>query len=322
MNERLKSTFDKIHAEDALLDKTAGFLQSEISKRSSVYRSPRVKLAAVCAAFVLLLVGGFFSHNLYYEASAYVDLDVNPSIEITVNRFGRVLETLPHNSDGEKILQELDVRHRTYEQAVRALLDEMFLQGYLAEDGLVSVTVQTGRSGAEEKMLEEIKAAISALLSTRSFSVSSDVFAVSQEVRDRAHEYDISPAKYLAITQLQEVDPTATFENCAGHSISEIHKLTEEHSGRHHGSAQADNSELTTSATDEDYYESHGGSHSEGEEKDHSYQVYTPSHNSDHYEDENHNTVATPSPDVYNPPTPSPGKHGEHKNHSSGNGEH
>ena len=34
-----------------------------------------------------------------------------------------------------------------------------------------------------------------------------------------------------AITQLQEVDPGASYEQCAEHSISEIKQLTEEHCG-------------------------------------------------------------------------------------------
>ena len=56
---------------------------------------------------------------------------------------------------------------------------------------------------------------------------------MSEEVRDCAHDHNLSPAKYLAITQLQEVDPSASYDRCAEHSISEIKELTKEH-WRHH----------------------------------------------------------------------------------------
>ena len=118
----------------------------------------------------------------------------------------------------------MDVRHKSCEQAVELLLTEMLRQGYVKEDGLVSVTIQTENNSAQEKMLGKIRASVDTLLDSHHSTASADVFAVSREVRDSAHDYNLSPAKYLAITQLQEVDPTASYEQCAEHSISEIMK--------------------------------------------------------------------------------------------------
>lgn len=115
---------------------------------------------------------------------------MNPSFALTMNRYGFVLEAAPYNDDGAAILQNIDVRCQSWEQAVRLLLDEMIRQGYLAPDGLVSVTVQSGNGNTEQKILGEIR---------------------------------------------ESVDPSASYEQCAEHSISEIKELTEGHCGGHHG---------------------------------------------------------------------------------------
>lgn len=154
-------------------------------------------------------------------------MDVNPSIALSLNRFGFVLKASPYNDDGAAILENMDVRHKSCEQAVELLLTEMLRQGYVKEDGLVSVTIQTENNSAQEKMLGKIRASVDTLLDSHHSTASADVFAVSEEVRDCAHDHNLSPAKYLAITQLQEVDPSASYDRCAEHSISEIKELTQ-----------------------------------------------------------------------------------------------
>ena len=231
MENKFRSTFDKIYAEEELKEKTADFLSKEIRRRKPAGRIFRQRLIGACAVFAAFL---FISGLSYFTPNAYVDMDVNPSISLTLNRYGRVLEAAPYNDDGAVILRDVDVRHKSWDQAVERLLDEMILRGYLAPDGLVSVTVQAGGNDREQKMLGEIRESVDTLLDSHHSTASADVYVVTREVRDCAHDYNLSPAKYLAITQLQEVDPGASYEQCAEHSISEIKQLTEEHCGEHH----------------------------------------------------------------------------------------
>lgn len=267
MENKLHNTFDKIHAESALKEKTAVYLRNEMQKRSRPVRTLGMRLAVVCASLAAVLSLGGFSYNLYFTESAYVDMDVNPSIALTLNRFDRVLDAAPYNDDGAAILQNMDVRHQSCEQAVESLLTEMIRQGYLKTDGLVTVTIQTDSDHAQQKMLGEIQESIDSLLVSQNAEALTDVFPVSGEVRDCAHDYNLSPAKYLAITQLQEVDPGASYEQCAEHSISEIRQLTEEHCNGHHEEAATEEEE-DTAETPEDM-EPAGEKHHGHEEKKH-----------------------------------------------------
>lgn len=234
LENKLHDTFDKIYAEDRLKEKTADFLHQQIQKRHQAQRMAHVRSTAACVCVLALVLLGGLSYNLYFTPSVYVDMDVNPSIELTLNCFGRVLQADPYNEQGMDILKSTFVSHKTYKQAVQALLDEIIWQGYMRPGALVSVTVQANDKTIQQKILDQIQGSVDTLLVSRNATASINVFAVSQEVKNCAHVHNLSPAKYLAITQLQEIDPTATFEGCAEHSISEIWQLTQEHSQEHH----------------------------------------------------------------------------------------
>ena len=107
MESKLRGTFDKIHADADLKERTAEYLRGEIGKRRRTAWMGRQRFAAACACLALLLfVGGFAC----FTPSAYVDMDVNPSIALSLNRFGFVLEASPYNDDGAAILENMDVR--------------------------------------------------------------------------------------------------------------------------------------------------------------------------------------------------------------------
>lgn len=217
MDETLRSALDQIKAEQALKDRTAAYLQAQMSRRQRPVR-PAMRLAAALAAIVVLAVSGAVSYGVYAAPAAFIDLDVNPSIELTLNRFGRVLSAQAYNDDGAALLEELPLRHHDYTQAAQELLSAMMEQGYLT-DGLVSVTVQ---GGAEDELTAALQNSLSVLLAEHHATAALEVSAVSEEVKTQAHGHHMSPAKYLAVQALQEEDPAVTFEGCADDSLSEL----------------------------------------------------------------------------------------------------
>ena len=68
-------------------------------------RSRVTAFAGIAAGFLLLLLGGFKG---YTTPTGVVSLDVNPSIEYSINCFDRVLDITAVNDDAEKILEGLD----------------------------------------------------------------------------------------------------------------------------------------------------------------------------------------------------------------------
>lgn len=230
MDHKLKQSFDYIHAEEELKEQTMGYLKQAMDrkeKKKSLGVSYLLTPAAAC--FILFLCVGLFSHNLYFTPAGYVSVDVNPSVEITLNRFDKVIQTKAFNSEGELILSGLKLKNLGYNDAVRAIVENITSTGYLSETRLVSVTLQTDLSDKEEKMKIALESDVSSVISRHHLTAEIEVMSVDSETISGAHAEDLSPAKYLAIIQLKEVDPSATFENCRNHSIGQLRELTETH---------------------------------------------------------------------------------------------
>jgi hypothetical protein len=238
LENELRSALNKVRAEDALKRKTSDFLRAEIAKRKRGGLRSRPRLAIVCAVFAMFVtIGGF---SVYFTPTAHIDFDVNPSVGLTVNRFGIVIDTVAYNDDGAEVLQSVKVKNRTYGEAAKTLMGAFISEGYLSENGLVSATVQTNDKAYENNLLGTLASVVDLSLSDHRIGAETDLFSVDEDVMNAAHGHRLTPAKYLAITELQALDPTATFEECAEHSIGEIRGLINAHGGEHHGEGNTD----------------------------------------------------------------------------------
>jgi hypothetical protein len=236
LERELRNALDKVRAEETLKRKTADFLRAEIARRGRGRFHPRRRrpLAALCAAFAVLMAFGGFS--LYFTPAAHIDFDVNPSVGLAVNRLGFVIAAAAYNEDGSDILRSVRLKNKPYGEAAQTLMSAFIAQGYLAADGLVSATVQAAEGGdRESRMLDALAGAVRSSLASHRLSAQTEFFPVDADVLNAAHGHHLTPAKYLAITRLRELDPAVTFESCAEHGIGEIRELINSHDAQHHG---------------------------------------------------------------------------------------
>ena len=84
-------------------------------RRSSLSR--QLAVLAACAAAIFLLVGsGLYAYLAPYSL---VSLDVNPSLQYTLNRMGLVLSVEAVNGDGDELLAEMGaLQNRSIEDAI------------------------------------------------------------------------------------------------------------------------------------------------------------------------------------------------------------
>jgi uncharacterized membrane protein YgcG len=212
LKDKLRSGLGKIQADDNLKNNTMAYLSEKINEdeRSSWSRSG-FKLVLACISLMFLVLIGGLSYNLYFTPASYVDLDANPSIGITVNRFGRVVGSEAYNDDGYKVLEGVNIRFRTYIDAVDILLDRIILKEHLLEHEFISITVQVNDYTVEGHMLEGINQRVEESLLEHHLEAHTEVFSVSECVRINAHKHNLTPARYLAITELKGVEPSITF---------------------------------------------------------------------------------------------------------------
>lgn len=165
---------------------------------------------ASAAAIVLVALGG--TAYAYYSPYYYVSLDVNPSIEYTINRFDRVLTAKAVNEDGTEILKEVELKNlsnRTIDDAISLTVAQIKEDGYFGDnDGDIVIAT----SGADLKKAEKL----ANRLKENAENVAGDEVTVEANHvgRDRVEEarkLGTTPGKLNLVQKLQESasDPTA-----------------------------------------------------------------------------------------------------------------
>ena len=132
----------EITGKDAIVMKNGGeFITLPARKRPAV--PIRRFLAAAAACLCLAVSGG--GYHYYYAQAALISVDVNPSIELSVNRQDRVTSTAALNEDGKALLTGIRLTGMECGEAVRELLQAESSGQYPADHKNVVVTVYSTR---------------------------------------------------------------------------------------------------------------------------------------------------------------------------------
>ena len=220
MNNAFKNLFGQIRAEEGLKDHTRVFLtkQTRGYTRSGTAKRRHPAYAAV-ACLLLMLLG---TRWLYFTPTAEISVDINPSIELSINRLDRVIAVNSFSEEGWEILSTLDVKHKNYAEAVKQILDYEGITALLSGDEIMAITV----AGSDRRQSAEILSGIETCTAGRSNTYYCCYFARSEDVA-AAHETGLSCGKYRAFLELQLLDPDITPETVQGMTMREILELIE-----------------------------------------------------------------------------------------------
>lgn len=213
---------------DCKSQKGAVIIMTDTNKRTF---SPR-RLAGIAAAFVLLIGGmaGFQTYRANYSVASTVSLDVNPSIEIQVNKKEEVLAVNPRNEDAQIVVGDMDFKGSNLDVAINALIGSMLRNGYLnelANSILISVDNQDPAKSAE--LQERLANEINAVLQSGTFdgAVLSQSISADSKLRELADTYGITLGKAQLIQQITQQSAFYSFEDLVPLSINELNLLTE-----------------------------------------------------------------------------------------------
>ncbi|TCS79403.1 anti-sigma factor domain-containing protein [Tepidibacillus fermentans] len=183
-------------------------------------------IRSIAAVFLLLLVGapGFWN-SLSEEVAAYVSLDINPSIDLSVSQSGKVLEVKALNADGQSIIQTIgeSIKKRPIDEATAMIFAEAHRQGYLQPKGevLISVTNIGENQVSEQEMKNRIKQSM-AKQENEIKDVSIITLATSTKIREEAQKNGLSTGKYAFYILANNQGYSISLEQIRDHSIYEM----------------------------------------------------------------------------------------------------
>lgn len=219
MNDRLRETFDHIHAEEDLKANTKKFLAEKTNQYRTDARPGYRRLLPVFACFVFLLVG-FFGHRFYFTKTSIISIDINPSLELDVNRFDKVIAIRHYNDDGQKLLENLDVQFMDYSKAIDQIMQTKRIASCLDADEMLFISV----TGQNEQKNEEMLAKIETCMHGKNHVCR---LAGNFDEAKKAHAAGLSVGKYRAFLELQKVRPDLTAEDVKGLCMRQIQDLIE-----------------------------------------------------------------------------------------------
>ena len=231
MNETWKNTFDQIHAEPELKEHIKEYLSEKVyrvhDRRVSHFR----RLAAASVLCLFLCAAGVC--YLFFTPVTYISVDINPSLELSLNCFDRVVSVDGYNDDGKALAESLSLRYMNYMNALNRILESDTIKTLLSENNDLSLTVAGESETQSQKVLRDVEASVSA--SSNIHCHSGDMGEVQE-----AHSCGMSFGKYQAFQILQELDPSVTADEITGLTMHEIweriRQLSDEDSGNASGS--------------------------------------------------------------------------------------
>lgn len=217
MNNVFKELFGPIQAEEELKNRTKAFLRKKTKgytkAKTENRKYPVFAVACMCLLFVL-----FGGHWLYFTPIARISIDINPSIEMSINRFDQVISVNDFNEDGQVILNTLDVKYKNYMYAVQQIMNNDTIAALLSDNEIMTITVISSDEQQSAQILSGVKACAAKQSNTYCYSASSDEVAA-------AHETGLSCGKYRAFLELQHLAPNITPEAVQGMTMREIREL-------------------------------------------------------------------------------------------------
>jgi len=189
-----------------------------------------VKLAAMAAVLALILGIGFGAgtYRINNTVATTISLDVNPSIEIRVNRYERVLEAVALNEDAKTVLEGMDLEGSDLNVAVNAVIGSMVRNGFITEvANAILISVDSADAAAGKALQEKLTMEVSKLLHTQAFdgAVLSQTVEPETGLVEKAEEFGITVGKAQLIEQIirEEKEQQYNFGTLAGLTI---HQLT------------------------------------------------------------------------------------------------
>ncbi len=206
--------------------------------RKPVYIKPKKKrpiykaMGSFAAAIVICVAGVLiFGGHGTADAAAIIGLDVNPSIQISVDDDGKVIEATAINEEGNKILDDMSLAGTDMKVAANAIVGSMLQQGYLNDiSNSILVSVHAKDSNKGTSLQEELSSSLNQYLESYALSaaVMGQCITDDKEVADFAMQNGISEGKAWLIKSLVAADSRLTEAGLLKLSTQELILLASE----------------------------------------------------------------------------------------------
>jgi len=183
------------------------FKKSDARDRDKLTWTSIVASLAVAAVISFFIFGGFGKLPNWFgnkDVVGYITLDINPSVEIGIDKLEKVRQVEGLNAEGEALIKGLEYRNKSFQDVVSELLalaETSYLSSGKADILYSAVTTKETRL-LDTRLASDLREVSANYLTEKHGEdmdgFSSVAFAVSPELRDAAKKAKLSAGKYAA----------------------------------------------------------------------------------------------------------------------------
>lgn len=179
------------------------------------------KLLIFIPVVLVLILGVCTYFYLSNKTSTIITLDINPSIEIHLKSNEEVKEIIPLNDDAKKVVSDSMVGTNIYE-AISLITRKVVDEGFVPDGELSIILYSEGNevSNLEKTIKDDFKKEGREVTLIK-------VDYVSDEDKELAKKYNISPAKVSYLNELTEENENVTVETLIEKPVKEIEEFKE-----------------------------------------------------------------------------------------------
>ena len=183
-------------------------------------RRPPYYLAAL-AVLLVLVVGGSLCYTQLFAVTATLSLDVNPGLQLELNRQGKVLD-VESCGDDDDFLDDLELEGLPANVAVETAINAMARQGCLSDVLLLSVD-------GSDTLIQEMEAAAAQALETAGPEVQlvMQTLTPDRELRELADELDCTLGRAALVRSIQTMYPQMSTQEILAQSVSQLLALVD-----------------------------------------------------------------------------------------------
>lgn len=184
-----------------------------------------VKPVLLVASFLIVFLAYAFIHQATVpEAIAYVSVDINPSLEIAVDKNLNVLSVNCLNQDAVNLLKHEKLKGKNIYNALGLISQKAVKQHYIKADQENLIVSTVAASDNNTRLIDNNKIEQSLANSVRANGMNSQIkiYSVSPELRTTAKKVGLSPAKFIVYEQLKAAGNQVTIDDVKKSKIIDL----------------------------------------------------------------------------------------------------
>ena len=182
-------------------------------------------LAVACVLIVAMFIGYNYTQRSNNFIAATICLDVNPSIEIQINKEEKVLNVIANNEDANKIIGDMDFKGSDLKVTVNALIGSLVRNGYINEiANSILISVNDADPNEAQSLEERLMKEISSIIDNGSI-LYQKVDSLDDDINKIAEKYDITLGKAQLVKEIVQTNNLYKYEDLTSLSINELNLL-------------------------------------------------------------------------------------------------